>query len=325
MKRRVLSIWLGAAWLTMSVAPAMAQDFPAKALRIVVPYAAGGSPDTVTRITAQQLSIILGQPVLIDNLSGSSGIAAIETVKNAAPDGYTLLVADAAHWAVNRLTRKKLPYDAQKDLQPIGVLSTSSLFLTVHELFPATTLQELVAAVKAKPGFYTYGSSGIGSLHNLTMEAFKAGLGLDILHVPYKGTGQSVPALAAGQVSMAVAAYNSVAGFAKVGKVRILAANTRARSPILPQYPPMGDAGLKDFDFPGEIALFAPAGTPKAVVERLSAAVNKAISMPDTVARFAAAGVEPPLKSSPAALAETIQRDLPKYTQAVKVSGIQPE
>lgn len=325
MKRRVLLNRLGAAWAAMACAPVMAQDFPVRALRIVVPYAAGGSPDIVTRITAQQLSTILGQPVVIDNLSGSSGIAAIETVKNAAPDGYTLLVADAGHWAVNRLTRKKLPYDAQKDLQPIGVLSTSSLFLTVHELFPATNLQELVAAVKAKPGVYTYGSSGIGSLHNLTMEAFKAGLGLDILHVPYKGTGQSVPALAGGQVSMAVAAYNSVAGFSKVGKVRILAANTRERSRILPQYPPMGDAGLKDFDFPGEIALFAPAGTPKAVVERLSAAVNKAISMPDTVARFAAAGVEPPLKSSPAALAEIIQRDMPKYAQAVKVSGIQPE
>ncbi len=325
MKRRVLLNLLGAAWGTMALAPVMAQDFPVRPLKIIVPYAAGGSPDIVTRITAQQLSSILGQPVLIENLAGSSGIAAIETVKNAMPDGYTLLVADAGHWAVNRMTRKKLPYDAQKDLQPIGVLSTSSLFLTVHESFPATNLQELVAAVKAKPGFYTYGSSGVGSLHNLTMEAFKAGLGLDILHVPYKGTGQSVPALAGGQVSMAVAAYNSVAGFAKSGRVRILAANTRERSPILPQYPPMGDTGLKDFDFPGENALFAPAGTPRIVIDRLSAAINKAISMPDTVARFAAAGVEPPSKSSPAALAETIQRDMPKYAQAVKVSGIQPE
>ena len=326
MKRRILLSILGAAAFAVAgISPATAQDYPIKPVKIVVPYAPGGSPDTVARITAQQLTAILGQPVLIDNLAGSSGIAGIENVKNAAPDGYTLLVADAAHWAVNRVIKKKLPYDAQKDLVPIGMLTTSSLFLTVHESFPAKNLQELVAAVKAKPGFYTYGSSGVGSLHNLTMEAFKAGLGLDILHVPYKGTGQSVPALVGGQVSMAVAAYNSVAPFANAGKVRIIAANTLASSPILPQFPPMGDAGLKDFDFPGENALFAPAGTPKAVVDKLVAAVTKAINMPDAISRFNAAGVEPSRTPTPAALAETIRRDMPKYAQAVRAAGIQPE
>jgi tripartite-type tricarboxylate transporter receptor subunit TctC len=235
------------------------------------------------------------------------------------------LMADAGHWAVNRVTKLKLPHNFQKDLEPVAIASTSSLFLTVHESFPAGNLKELVAAVKAKPGFYSYGSSGIGSLHHLSMEAFKAGLGLDILHVPYKGTGQSVPALAAGQVSMAIAAYNSVGAFAKAGKVKIIAANTREPSSLLPQYPSMGAAGIKDFDFPGENALFVPDGTPKAVIDKLAAAVARVLAMPDALAKLHAAGVEAPRTITPAALAETIQRDIPRYAQAVKVAGIQPE
>ncbi len=326
MKRReVLGHLLGAAATAGLASSVRAQDYPSRPIKIVVPYAAGGSPDIVSRIISQPLSVALGQSVIVDNLPGSSGIAAIEQVKRAVPDGYTLITADAGHWAVNRLTKKQLPYNFERELQPISMLSTSSLFLAVHESFPATNLQELVAAVKAKPGFYSYGSSGIGSLHHLTMEAFKTGLGLDILHVPYKGTGQSVPALASGQVQMAIAAYNSVAPFAKAGKVKILAANTRERAGILPQYPPMGDAGLKDFHFPGENAIFAPAGTPKPVIDKLLAALDRVLKQPDTIAKLNAAGVEAPRVVTPAALLDTIHRDIPRYEAAVKVAAIQPE
>lgn len=326
MKRReVLGHFLGAAATVGFASPVGAQDYPSRPIKIIVPYAAGGSPDIVTRIVAQPLSAALGQPVVVDNLPGSSGIAAIEQAKKSPPDGYTLIDCDAAHWAVNRFAKKQLPYNFEQDLAPVAMLSTSSLFLAVHESFPATNLRELVAAVKAKPGFYSYGSSGIGSLHHLTMEAFKAGLGLDIVHIPYKGTGQSVPALAGGQVAMAVAAYNSVGPFAKAGKVRILAANTRERAGILKEYPPMGDAGLRDFHFPGENALFAPAGTPRAVIDRLAAAIARALKDPDTISRLHAAGVEPPATPTPAALAETIKRDIPRYQAAVKVARVEPE
>lgn len=326
MKRReVLGQFLSAAVTAGFASSVRAQDYPARPVRIVVPYAAGGSPDIVARIVSQPLSALLGQSVIVDNLPGSSGIAAIELVKRAAPDGYTLITADAGHWAVNRLTKKQLPYDFQRDLEPVTMLSTSSLFLTVHESFPANNLRELVAAVKAKPGFYSYGSSGVGSLHHLTMEAFKAGLGLDILHVPYKGTGQSVPALAGGQVAMAIAAYNSVAPFTKAGKLRILGANTRERASTLPQFPPMGDAGLKDFHFPGENALFAPAGTPKPVVDKLVAALGKVLSQPETIAKLNAAGVEPAPTPTPAALAETIRSDIPRYEAAIRAAALQPE
>lgn len=325
MRRRQALAHLAAGALAGSGLPAGAQAFPSRPVKILVPYAAGGSPDIVARVIAQYLPASLGHPVLVDNLPGSSGIAAIESVKNQPADGHTLLVADAGHWAVNRFMKLKLPYNFQKDLEPISVISTSALFLTVHESFPGTNLQEVVAAIKAKPGFYTYGSSGIGSLHHLTMEAFKAGLGLDILHVPYKGTAQSVPALAGGQVSMAVAVYNSVAPFAKIGKVRIIAANTREPSALLPQFPSMADAGLKDFHFPGENALFAPAGTPRAEIDKLAAAVARVLAMPEAVSRLHAAGVEPPLTATPAALAETIRRDIQRYGQVVKLAAIQPE
>lgn len=324
-RRQVLGHIAGAAVAAGVGLPAWAQAYPARSIKILVPYAAGGSPDTVARIISQPLSAALGQSVVIENLAGSSGIAAIEQTKRAQADGYTLISCDAAHWAVNQFMKKQLPYSFEKDLTPISILSTSALFLTVHESFPATTLQELVAAVKAKPGFYSYGSSGIGSLHHLTMEAFKAGLGLDILHVPFKGTGQSVPALAAGQVSMAIAAFNSVGQFAKAGRVRVLAANTRERSSILSEYPPMGDAGLRDFHFPGENALFAPAGTPKAVIDQLSGAIARVLRDPATISRLNAAGVEPPPQTTPAALAETIRRDIPRYQAAIKVSRIEAE
>ncbi|MES2190183.1 MAG: tripartite tricarboxylate transporter substrate-binding protein [Pseudomonadota bacterium] len=325
MKRRQVLGRIAVSALGAAGATVRAQNFPAKPLRITVPYAAGGSPDTVARILAQQLGVVLGQSVLVENVPGSSGIAAIEIVRNSAPDGHTMLMADAGHWAINRVTKVKLPYNFQQDFAPVSVASTSALFLTVHGSFPATDLRKLVAAVKAKPGIYTYGSSGVGSVHHLTMEAFKYGLGLDILHVPYKGTGQSVPALAAGQVDMAVAAYNSVSGFAKQGRVRIIAGNTREPMALLPQFPPMGDAGLKDFHFPGENALFVPAGTPKPVIDKLAAAVAKVLAMPDIVTKLNTVGVEPPRQPGPAALAETIQRDIPRYESVVRNAGIQPE
>ena len=325
MKRRQVLGQLAGAAFAASSSYSYGQNFPSRPLRIIVPYAAGGSPDTVARIVSLYLTGVLGQPVVVENQAGSSGIAAIENVRNQAADGHTLLMADAAHWAVNRVTKLKLPYNFQKDLEPITIASTSSLFLTVHESFPGVNLREVVTAIKAKPGVYSYGSSGVGSLHHLTMEAFKVGLGLDILHVPYKGTGQSVPALAGGQVSMAVAAYNSVASFAQVGRVKIIAANTREPSSLLPQFPSMGDAGIRDFDFPGENALFAVAGTPKPVIDKLAAAVANVLAMPEVIAKLHAAGVEPPKTPTPAALAETIRRDIPRYAQVVKIAGIRAE
>jgi tripartite-type tricarboxylate transporter receptor subunit TctC len=323
-RRRVLA-GLAASALAGSMHGARAQGYPARLVKITVPYAPGGSPDTVARILSQYLPAFLGQAVAVENIPGSSGISAIEAVRSQPADGHAVLMADAAHWAINRAMRPRLPRHFQQELEPISLTASSSLFLAVHESFPAANLRELVAAIRARPGVYSYGSSGVGSLHHLAMETFKAGLGLDLLHVPYRGTGQSVPALVAAQVSMAVAAYNSVAPFARAGKVKIIAATTREPSTLLPQFPPMGDTGLRDFDFPGENALFVPSGTPRPVIDTLLTAIVKVLALPEAMQKYHAAGVEAPRVLGPAALVETMRRDVQRYAQAVKVAGIQPE
>lgn len=297
-----------------------AQEFPSKPLRLLVPYSPGGSADVVGRVAAQQMAALLGQPFVVENRTGAGGIPGVQSLVSAPPDGYTLLVADAGHWAANPALYAKLPYNPQRDFVPVGMITTSSLFLVVHESVPAKNLQELVALAKASPGKLNYGSSGSGSVHHLTMEVFKNALGLDIVHVPYKGTGQSVPALLGGQVSMAIAALTSVASHVKQGKVRVVGANTKKRSPLAPDVPPMADAGVPDLDFPGELGLVAPAGTPSPVIDKLSAALAKAVQHPDAVARFTAIGVEP-VGNTPTQLAETIRADIPKYARAVKISG----
>ncbi len=302
-----------------------AQDYPLRTVKMVVPYAAGGQGDSSIRIIANALTTHFGQSFVVENLAGSSGINAIQTVMRAAPDGYTLVYNDFGHWAINPALYKKLPYDTLRDLAPIGLIAQSTLFLVATGSFPANTLQELVAAVRAKPDVYTYASSGIGSPHHLTMEDFKAALGLKVLHIPYKGSALSIPALVSGEVSMAIASMPAVAGFAREGKVKILAANSRNRSVFAPNLPTMGEAGIAEFDHSGGIGVFAPAGTPRAVVDKLSAALARIVALPDTVSRFAAAGLEPITNNMPERLTEVVIADRAKFMRIVKLSGAAPE
>lgn len=304
---------------------AQAQDYPLRSVKMVVPYAAGGQGDSSIRIIANALTAHLGQSFVVENLAGSSGINAIQTVMRAPADGYTLVYNDNGHWAINPALHKKLPYDSLRDLAPVGLIAQSTLFLVATASFPANTLQELVAAVKARPDAYTYASSGIGSPHHLTMEDFKAGLGLKVLHVPYKGSALSIPALVGGEVSMAIASLPAVAGFAREGKVKILAANSRNRSVFAPNVPTMGDAGIAEFDHSGGIGVFAPAGTPRAVIDKLSAALTRVVALPDTVNRFAAAGLEPITNNTPERLVETVVADRAKFLRIVRLSGAAPE
>lgn len=299
---------------------AQTQDYPAKPVRIVVPYAPGGSPDVVSRVVAQEMPGLLGQQFLIENRPGSGGISAVEFVVKSVPDGYTLLIADAGHWAMNPAIYPKLPYDALRDLAPVGMVTTLSLFLVAHESMKVNDLKEFIALVKSRPGQFNYGSSGSGSVHHMTMESIKAALGLDIVHVPYKGTGQSTPALIAGQVAMSISALTSIAAHVKSGKVKVLMANTKKRSPLAPNVPATEESGIADVDFPGQLAIFAPAGTPGAIVDKLSGAFARAAQRPDAVARFMAIGVEG-VGGTPEQLAATIRADIPKYARAVKISG----
>jgi tripartite-type tricarboxylate transporter receptor subunit TctC len=311
MKIKPLFRRASAALLALGIAAlSHAQDYPNRPVKIIVPYAAGGQADSGVRILANALSQQLGKPFVVENIGGSSGISAIQLMYN-----------DAGHWAINPALFAKLPYDTLRDLAPVGTFGYTGLFLVASSSFPANNLQELVALVKAKPDVYTYASSGVGSPHHLTMEDFKAALGLKILHVPYKGTGQSVPALVGGQVSMGIAALTSVSGFAKEGRVKIIAVNSKQRSAFAPNVPPMADAGAPDFDHSAGLAIMAPAGTPKAIIDKLSGAIAKAVALPDTVTRFAAIGLEPAANSSPEFLTETIRNEKPKYARIVRISG----
>jgi tripartite-type tricarboxylate transporter receptor subunit TctC len=322
MQKWLVTILAGAtAW----VGAAGAQDYPTRPVRAVVPYAAGGLPDTMTRIAAQKLVEILGQQIVVDNRPGAGGIAACEVVANATPDGYTLLIADVAQTAINPALYAKLPYDTLRDFAPVSLMGTSAQFLVAHATVPANTLNELIALAKAKPGQIKYGSGGIGSVHHLSMEALKTPLGLDIVHVPYKGTGQAVPALIGGEVSLLFSALPSIAPHIKAGRLKLLAVNTIKRSPQAPEVPTIAEVtGIRDYDYPPAIGVLAPAKTPKAVINRLAAAINKAVQHPDTVSRYNTLGIDP-VGNTPEQYAAQTRIDITKYAKAVKSSGIKVE
>jgi tripartite-type tricarboxylate transporter receptor subunit TctC len=314
--------WILLAWF--AVGPALAQAWPAKPLRLVVPYAAGGLPDTMARLLGQQLAPLLGQNVVIDNRSGASGIAGSELVAKSPADGYTLLVADVGQVAINPHLYAKLPYDPQKDFTAVSLVGTSVLFLVANASVPANSFAELVALARARPGQLNYGSSGNGSIHHLATESLKAALGLDIVHVPYKGTGQAVPALLGGQVSLLFSAPPSIEAQVKAGRVKLLAVSTPKRSPEAPEVPSIAELGVPGYDFTPEIGIVAPAATPEAVLRRLAAAIAVAVQHPDTVQRFAQLAIVP-VGSSPEAYAAVIRASYEKYGRAVKLSGARAE
>jgi len=289
-----------------AAAPLGAQEaYPTKPIRWVVPYAAGGLPDTIARVVAQKVSEQLGQQVTIENRGGAGGIPGTEQVARAAPDGYTFLVADVGQVAINPHLYAKLPYDPAKDLTPVGLIGTANLFLVANQAVPVKDFAELVALARAKPGVLNYGSSGVGSIHHLSMESLKAALGLNIVHIPYKGTGQSIPALVAGDVALAYSAMPSIAAHVKAGRVKVLAVSTAKRSPTAPDVPTVAELGVPGYDFAPEIGLLAPAGTPPA---------------PDVAQRFAQLDIVP-IGNQPAEYAAQIRAANDKYAQAVKVSG----
>jgi len=307
------------------IGAASAQDFPVRPVRMVVPYAAGGLPDTMTRLAAVKITEILKQQVVVDNRPGAGGIGACELVANATPDGYTLLIADVAQTAINPALYAKLPYDTLRDFAPVSLMGTSAQFLTANASVPANSLKELIALVKAKPGQIRYGSGGIGSVHHLSMEALKTPLGLDIIHVPYKGNGVAIPAMIGGEVALVFSALPAIEGHLKTGRVKLLAVNTQKRSPQAPNVPTVGEVtGIKDYDYPPAIGVLAPAKTPKAVINKLAAAIAKAVHHPDVAGRYITLGIEPVGNTPEQYLAQT-RVDIAKYAKAVKASGVKVE
>lgn len=318
---RVIRKLLCACALPLVAATVMAQPYPNHPVRVISPTPAGTQPDLIARFITRPMGVTLNQSFVVENIPGSGGIAAINALMGSKPDGYTLIMLDASHWAINPATRANLSYDPDTSFTPIGLPMTSSLFLAVNAAVPAKSMAELIAYIRSKPGEVNYGSSGIGSVHHLTIEAFRQALSLNMLHVPYKGSSESVPAMVAGQVQMVVSSYSSIEQQAKAGRIRILAANTQKRSSLVPDIPAMAET-VPGIDFPGQTGLVGPAGIPRDIVDKLSGAMREAIRQPEVLAQFRTAGVEPSEDTSPDYFAKRMRDDRVKYTAIIRAANI---
>lgn len=297
--------------------------YPNKPIKFVVPYSAGGLPDTVARIFAQRLTDRLGQSVVVDNKPGANGVVAAQVLATSAKDGYTFLVTDGSMFSINPAIYKTLGYDYKRDFMPVALAARAPLYLAVHPKVPANTLQEFIALAKSKPGTLNYGSSGIGSTHHLTMEAMKAALGLDIIHVPFKGSGQSVPALIGGQVEVLFSALPSLAGFVKSGQVKLLATNAAQRSAQAPNVPAIADL-VPGFDFAPVVGVLAAAGTPPSAIERISLEIAAIAKTPEVITLLSNAGIDA-IGAGPAEYNRVILSENERLAKAVQQANIKSE
>lgn len=327
MSTRRSMLWgcaLSAAAVLAPLGLAQAQaPYPNKTIRLVVPNPAGGLPDTVARLFAQRLGERLGQPVVVDNKPGANGVVAAQALATAPADGYTYLVTDGSMFSINPAIYKNLNYDYQRDFMPVSLAARAPLYLAVHPKVGVSTLQELIALAKARPGALTYGSSGVGSTHHLTMEAMKSALGIDLRHIPYKGSSQSVPALIGGQVDVAFSALPSLSGFVKNGQVRLLGNNAAQRSSQEPGVPAIAET-IPGFDFAPTIGVFAARGTPASVIERFSAEMANVARLPELVQSLNSAGIVA-VGAGPAEFDQAIQGEIARLAQAISAAGLKTE
>jgi tripartite-type tricarboxylate transporter receptor subunit TctC len=298
---------------------ALAQAWPAKPMRIVVPFAAGGASDVLARLVGQKLSERLGQPVVVENKPGATTTLGASEVAKAPADGYTLMLAPAP-FVIAPLMYQKLTYDTAKDFTGVALLASSPLILTVHPSVGVSTPQELLALGKAKPGAVAYGSPGSGSVPHLATELFKLRTGTDFTHVPYKGGGPAVTDLVAGHIGMMFASPIEVSQHVAAGKLKYLVTSTKDRVPSLPNVPTAGEVGIAGFDVVAWFGIVAPAATPRDVIGRLSQEIGRILAASDVKEKFAAQGAE--ITYLPAdEFDRFLAREREQWAQAVKVSG----
>ncbi len=303
---------------------AHAQSFPAKPIRVVVPFPPGGPADNLARPVLQKVSASIGQQVLIDNRGGAGGNIGADAVAKAAPDGYTLLWTPTGTLAVNPSIYPKMPFDAVKDLTPVSLVAEVQGILIVGNGVPANTVQELIALARARPGTLTFGSPGAGSIVHLLGEQFRSLAKIDITHVPYRGVGPALTDLMGGQITMIFDSTASALAQAKGGKVRMLATGSPRRLPQAPALPTMTESGVPGFDSTSWHGVFAPAGTPREVIARLSAEIHKAVHSPDLAALLDAAGAEP-VGSTPEQLGSALQSATQRWGRIAREIGVKIE
>ena len=309
-------------FLYSGASPVLAQPYPAKPVRLVLPYPPGGGSDTIGRPLAQKLTESLGQQVIVDNRGGANGNLGMEMVARSAPDGYTLVFALSPQLAVNVSLYKKIPYDPVRDYQPITLLGSGGYILVVHPALPAKSVKELVALARARPGQIAYSSSGNGSGGHLAAELLCTMTGTRMLHVPYKGGGPALMDLIAGQVQVLFATQLASWPHVQSGRIRALAVSTAKRPASLPDLPTVAEAGVPGYDAGVWYAVLAPAGTPRDIVARLNGEIAKALNQPDFRSLLTNNMIEP-IGGSPEQLGAFIRSEIKKYAKVVKDANMQ--
>lgn len=303
--------------------PAFGQGYPVKPIRIIIAQAPGSATDVVSRVIGNKLGESLGQPLVIDARPGAGGTLGTEMAAHSAPDGYTLFMANNSTHGSNPALYRKLPYDAVRDFAPIVFVAATPYVLSVHPSLPVTTVKQLIALAKVKPGQLNYASAGNGSTHHLSGELLKTMAGIDIVHIPYKGTTPAISALLSGEVSIMFATVTGIQPHIKTGKARALAVTTPKRSNMMPGVPTVAET-LPGFEMLSWFGLLAPAGTPAAIVSRLNADAAKALSLPDVRSVLAAQGLEV-MSGTPGEFGDYIRREIAKITKLAQATGIKAE
>ena len=299
--------------------PAWAQPYPSRPVKIIVPYGAGGPADIYARFIGARMQDPLGQPVVVEDRPGGGSILGTDAVAKSAPDGYTLLMMSNTH-TVNETLIPKKPFELMRDLAPITGVNYSDLLMVIHPSVPANNLQEFIALAKAKPGELNYASSGPGTPYHMAGELFKAMAGVDIVHVPYKGSDGARVGILGGQVQMMFDAITTMAPNARAGKVKALGTTGKTRSNVLPDVPTISEAGVPGYETGIWLGLMAPAGTPRPVLERLNAEVNKVINSPEVKDAWVKQGAAP-MGMSLDQFDKFLREEIVKWAQVVKVSG----
>jgi tripartite-type tricarboxylate transporter receptor subunit TctC len=316
--RKAIFILLGA---LLGASAAVAQTYPAKPVRLILPYPPGGGTDTIARPLAQRLTQNMGQQVIVDNRGGASGNIGMELAARAAPDGYTIVFAITAQLAVNPSLFRKLPYDPVGDFTPITLLAEGPYILVVHPSLPAKSVKEFIGLARARPGDLIYASSGNGSGGHLAAELLNTMAGIKMLHVPYKGGGPALVDLISGQVQVLFAPYASSRPHIESGRIRALAVSTAKRPAAVPDLPTIAESGVPGYDSGVWYAFLAPAGTPRAIIERLNREIVGVLNTPD-YRKLLVNGAIDPIGSPPEVLGKHIRSEIAKWAKVVKQAGV---
>src|SRR5437660_8317097 len=322
--QEVVMAWLVIALVIFCAAPAQAQNYPTKPIQRLVPYAPGGITDMSSRILGAKLTEAWGQQVVVENRPGGNGFIAMTAAAKAAPDGYTLVMATVGDVAINPAMFKEMPYDVERDLAPIAMVSDAPMVLAAHAEAPFKSVAEVIAAAKAQPGRLSVATPGNGSVNQIVLEWMALNTGTRFQHIPYKGGAPAAAALAGGDIPLGVLASSSVAPHVKRGRVRVLAVTMGKRSTLNPEWPTLQQEGVKEVDASNWTALFAPKATPQPIIDKLNAEVVKILNMPDVKERFAGGGVDT-IPSSAAELDARVKQEAERFRAIVQKANIRPD